>query len=408
MPVTGTAPQSSKKTKSKTTTPAEDTASTPPVGNASTANSLTGLPIGSQVRVGMSPAGMDSGTLVTPKPVYATVQYTKDAPYTVVGTMSANDKATLLLQLGSVPGLYTQGQAPTADFIRSQGAAISFRQQDYDALTKMMVHGDYNGQSYTKSLQQFVTNPALSAKYFGKVTTAPKVIPTTPQAALIDDINARFQDLFETPADKKLAASYAKEYNKAELAAGGAGLTQTQRDNIFNKYVEQTALSRYSTVKKTPGTADDAQLEAGALGQIVRKIRGAYADNGIAASEKQVYIDALAGMRSSAALTNKMQSIQLHAATQFPALKDWISKGNTVKDYLNGGYIDSYAKIYGIPANQVTVDKFYDVGAGTIPMSVKQWEESQWKNPLIKQTDYYKNTIKNDLRATMDAFGIKI
>ena len=403
--------QSSKKTNSKTTSPTEDnkdTANNPPQGSAST-NSLTGLPIGTQVQVAPPTTAYTGRQLETTKPVFAKIQYTKDAPYKVVATMDNQAKANLLAALGSIPNLYPTGQSPTTDFITKQGAALSFRQVDYDALTKIMIHADLSGQDYVKSVTDFTNNPAMANQYFGKVTTAPKKIALTPADALVADIDQRFQDLFETPVDKKIASAYAKEYNKAELAAGGAGLTQTQRDNIFQKYVEQTALTRYKNVKSTTDTEDDSQLEQGALGQVIRQLRGAYADNGMAASEKQIYQDAIAGIRSSTALKNKMESIQLHASTQFPALKDWVAKGNSVKQYLDGGgYIDSYSKIYGVPKDQVTIDKFKDAFTGAIPMTSKEWEATQWKNPLIKQTQYYQDTKKNDLRAMADAFGINV
>lgn len=398
---------SSKKTKSKTTTPAEDTSSTPPVNTGGGAsNSLTGLPIGTPIQRGTEPS-YSTGAGVTQVPSFVKAQYTKDAPFTVVANMSNQEKADLLSQLSVIPNLYPAGMAPTSDFIKRQGVGITFRPADYDALTKLMIHADYSGQSYTKSVIDFASDPSLADKYFGKITETPKQIALTPQAALMDDLNARFMDLFETGADKKMAAAYAKEYNKAELAAGGAGLTSTQRDNIFQKYVEATALGRFKTVKGTADTADDMTLESGVLGQTIRQIRGAYADNGIPVSEKQIYQDAIAGIKSSAALTNKMESINLHAATQMPALKDWIAKGNTAKQFLSP-YITSYSKIYDVPENQVTVDKFYSALQGTTPIPVSQWEAEQWKNPDIKNTKFYQDTRKNDLRAMADAFGINV
>jgi hypothetical protein len=398
---------SSKKTESKTTTPSEDTAGNPPVNTGGgTSNSLTGLPIGTPVQRGTEPR-YTTGAGVSDVPAFVKAQYTKDAPFTVVANMSNQEKADLLLRLASIPNVYPPGMAPTVEFIQRQGVGITFRPTDYDALTKLMIHADYSGQSYNQSLSDFVTDPGLADKYFGKVSEVPKKIALTPQAALVDDINARFMDLFETGADTKMAAAYAKEYNKAELAAGGAGLTQTQRENIFQKYVEATALGRFKTVKGTADTADDMKLELGVLGQTIRQIRGAYSDNGIPVSEKQIYQDALAGMKSSVALSNKMESINLHAATQMPALKDWIAKGNTAKQFLSP-YITSYSKIYGVPENQVTVDKFYEAFQGQVPLSVSQWEAEQWKKPDIKNTKYYQDTRKNDLRAMADAFGVNV
>jgi len=409
MNTTVPAGQSPKKTKSKTTTPTGDNIDTknpPPPGKTGVAG-VAGVPVGTQVQTGAPQTKYVGSQLETNVPTYSKTQYAADAPYTTVMNLGQQDRANLLAALGSIPNLYAAGQAPTPAYIKAANG--DFRPADYTALTQILVQADRTGQDYITTISQFRNNPTMASQYFGQVTPTAKKIATTPADALVADINAKFQDLFEVSADKKMAAAYAKEYNKAELAAGGAGLTQTQRDNIFNKYVEQTALSRFAKAKATPGTEDDSQLEQGALGQVVRQLRGAYADNGMAVSEKQIYQDAISGIRSTTALKNKMESINLHATTQFPALKDWVAKGNTVKQYLDGGgYIDSYAKIYGVPRDQITVDKFKDVFAGAIPLTSKEWEASQWKNPLIKQTQYYQDTRKNDLRAMADAFGINV
>jgi hypothetical protein len=405
---------SSKKTNSKTSTPTEDNADTlnnPPQGTVSASNSLTGLPIGTPIKAvpGRTEPGATTYPAVKIPAVFGTIQYTKDAPYKIIATMGNQEKANLLASMARIPGLYSAGQVPTDNFITSQGPALSFRQIDYDALTKLMIHADLTGQDYTKSVADFRNNPTVAAQYFGKVSETPKKVRLTSTAALVADIDSKFQDLFEIPVDKKMAVAYAKEFNKAELAAGGAGLTETQQKNIFNKYVEQTALARFKTVKATPGTEDDAQLEQGALGKLMRTFRGAYSDNGMAVSERQIYKDALAGMQSTAAFNNKMESINLHASTAFPALKDWVAKGNTVKQYLDGGgFTESYAKIYGVPVGTVTPDKFANVFAGPVPLTVQDWEATQWKDPKIKQTQFYQDTKKNDLRAMADAFGIKV
>lgn len=404
--------QSTKKTKSKTTTStadaqaAADTAGKAPGGKPGVLG-IAGVPLGTQVQTGAPSTQYVGRELSTTPPVYSKTQYTVESPYTIVMQKGVQDRANLLAALSRIPGLYAKGQAPTDAYIKAANG--DFRTADYAALTEILKTADRTGQDYTTVIQNFNNDPAMASQFFGQVTPTATKIATTPVNALVDDINQRFQDLFETPVDKKVADAYAKEYNKAELAAGGAGLTQTQRDNIFQKYVEQTALARYKTVKTTKDTTDDSQLEQGALGQVIRQLRGAYSDNGMAVSEKQIYQDAIAGIRSTTALKNKMESINLHATTQFPSLKDWIAKGNTVKQYLDGGgYIDAYSKIYGVPRGEVTVDKFKDAFAGAIPLTSKEWEATQWKNPLIKQTQYYQDTKKNDLRAMADAFGINV
>lgn len=402
---------SPKKTISKTTTPEQDaqtaidTAHTAPGGNKGTLGIL-GVPLGTQIRVGSTEQSY-TGTPTQSQPKYAETQYTVESPYTIVMSLSAPDRANLLARLGSIPGLYAKGQAPTEAYIRAtQG---EFRPLDTKALTEILKVADSSGKDYTKLLNDFAANPSYANQFFGQVTETPKKIATTPANALVADIDQKFQNLFEQPVDKAIATAYAKEYNKAELAAGGAGLTPTQQNNIFQKYVEQTALKRFKTVAGTVDTADDAQLQQGQLGQVLRTLRAAYADNGMAVSEKQIYQDGIASIRDANALKNKLESINMHATIAFPALKDWVAKGNTVKQYLDGGgFIDSYSKIYSVPKDQVTVDKFASAFAGPTPLTVKDWEATQWKDPKIKQTQFYQDTKKNDLRAMIDAFGINV
>jgi len=404
---------SSKKTTSKTTgstadaQAAADALKNPPGGNKAGKTGIAGVPLGTPVQTGAATTQYTGRELSTNPPVFSKTQYAVEAPYTITMNMSAQGRANLLAQLGRVPNLYAKGQSPTETFAGASNG--QFRQQDIDALTQILKLADQSGQDYTTLLNDFVSNPGYASQFFGKVTDTPKAIALTPATALVDDINSKFQDLFDTPVDKKVADAYAKEYNKAELAAKGAGLTATQQNNIFQKYVEQTALGKFAKVKGTVDTADDSQLEQGQLGQVLRTLRGAYADNGMAVSEKQVYQDAIAGIRSSQSLKNKLESIAMHATTAFPALKDWVAKGNTVKQYLDGGgFIDSYSKIYGVPRAQVTVDKFASAFAGQVPLTVKDWEATQWKDPMIKQTQFYQDTKKNDLRAMADAFGINV
>ena len=402
---------SSKKTTSKTTTPEQDaqvgidTANDAPGGKKGVLGIL-GVPLGTQVQVGITEQSY-TGTPSQARPIYAKTQYAIDSPYTIVMSLSAQDRANLLARLGTIPGLYAKGQAPTLDYIKAtQG---EFRPLDTKALTEILKVADQSGKDYTELLNNFAANPSYANQFFAQVTATPKKIATTPTNALLAEIDQRFQDLFEQPVDKNIAIAYAKEYNKAELAAGGAGLTATQQENIFQKYVEQTALARFKKVTGTADTEDDSQLNQGALGQVLRQLRGAYADNGVAVSERQIYQDGLAAIRSTTALKNKLESINMYATTAFPALKDWVAKGNTVKQYLDGGgFTDSYAKIYGVPREQVTVDKFANVFAGAVPLTVKDWEATQWKDPKIKQTQFYQDTKKNDLRAMIDAFGINV
>lgn len=418
MPVTGqaavqaaAAAQKAKESKAKknptkkktTTTPTEDTLGNPPENTATgKKTSLSGIPVGTVIKTGATELQYQTGAGATSRPVFNTIRYTTDSPYQLVATKSNVDKANLLIQLAAIPGLYSKGQEPTEAFIRAQGNTVSFRAQDYTALGKIMGHADATGAGgYEESLITFVQNPGLAKQYFGRVSGSGTSVSS--KYDLTAEFNAKTMDLFDVPVDKKTVDAYVREVNKAELRAGG-GIGAQQKEDIFLKYVEQTAMQRYAAAEKTPDQADNLALEKGSLGSVIKKIRNAYADNGIATSDKQVYSQALKGIRSPQALENAINNISTQAITQFPAFKEQILAGTSVKDLLNP-YFEKYQTIYG---KTPKVADLTDVASGATPLSVDDWEKVQWKKPGIKSTKYYKDTIKSDLRTMATAFGVNV
>lgn len=223
-----------KNTKPKTTNaPSEDVASNPPVStaNSSSKTSLSGLPLGMEVKTGKVATQYVGRDLVPGAAVFNKVQYTQDSPYQVVATKNNQEKANLLLSLAVIPGLYAKGQAPTPEFIRQQGNAISFRPEDYKALTNIMIHADKVGQTYDTSLVTFVQNPGLAQQYFGNVSGTGKTISLSRPAELKSELTAKFMDLFDITPDDKTAQSYIKDVNKAEMRAKG-GISQQEKEDI--------------------------------------------------------------------------------------------------------------------------------------------------------------------------------
>lgn len=380
-----------------------------PVNAPGSTTSISGIPLGTSVMTGKTvsqPPQFAGGQPVPNAPVFSKAIYTTDSPYLIPATMSNAEKANLLAAMGQIPGLYAKGQAPTLDFIKKMGNAVTLRPQDYTALGTMMKQADQVGETYSQTIMRFVSNPSLAEQAFGKVTTTGKVIPVTSPDALIADMTSKYLDLFNIAPDKKTAVAFANEINKAQKAAGAKGFTlsQQEQEDIFLKYVQNDAKKRYAAAKLTPDTADDMALEQGALGAVVRRIRQAHADNGIPTSDRIVYSEALKGIRSEQALQTTLDNIQLQAATQFPAWKEDILKGASVKTLLTP-YVASYEKLYG---KTPKVTDFYEVASGTAAIPVTEWEKAQWKKPEFKQTEYYKATVNNDLRAMAQAFGVNI
>ena len=145
-------PKSPKKTKSKTTNPTQDNVDTqnkPPAGKAGVAG-LAGVPLGTPVQTGAPQTKYVGSQLMTNVPTYSKTQYTVDAPYTIVMNKGQQDRANLLAALGSIPGLYAAGQAPTPAYIKAANG--DFRPADYTALTQILKTADLTGQDYTLSL----------------------------------------------------------------------------------------------------------------------------------------------------------------------------------------------------------------------------------------------------------------
>ena len=375
-------------------TPSADTQGQPPAGTSAKKN-IGGIPMDTQIRVGVDPK--------TGKAVFSKPQYSADSVYITVANMSNQDKINTLKMLGAIPGAYAKNKAPTSALISGQGLAVSFRAEDYAALGQVMAHADSVGQSYTASLAQFATNPALAGAYFG-VPTGTKINTSSPDA-LKAEITSRFQDAFDTIPDKKTADAYAKEVNKAELKAGGA-ISAQQKEDIFLKYVTATANERFKTAEVSTDPNAKATLEHGALGQTVRLIRSAYADNGIPASDKQIYNEAIQGTRSAQALKNITDNINMQAALHFPAFKDVLAQGGkTVKDVV-APYMTLKSQILGVPTEQLKVSDFYDVGSGPAPMSLTDFKMKLYQDPLYKKTADYQQKTFNDMQTLISSLGL--
>ena len=377
-----------------------------PTNTAGSKTSISGIPLGTQVRTGKEETKYVGSQLQSGVPVYNAVTYTTDSPYLIPATMSNAEKANLLVALGRIPGLYSKDKAPTTDFVKNMGQSVTLRPEDHVALGAMMKVADQVGETYSQTIMRFVSNPSLAEQAFGKVTATGNAVRTTNPAALGAEMTTKYLDLFNIAPDKATADAYATEVNQAEknAAVRGFALTAQEKEDIFLKYVENTAKVRFAKAQATPGTEDDMALEQGALGAVVRQIRASHAENGIPTSDRMIYSEALNGIRSRQALENTLSTIQIQAATQFPAFKEQILKGVSVKTLLNP-YVQSYEKIYGKTPQPMDL---YDVASGQAAIPVLEWENAQWKKPGIKNTQFYKDTVKNDLRAMADAFGVNV
>jgi hypothetical protein len=380
-----------KEKKNSGLTPSEDALNAVAPEVSSSERSASGIPFGTDIKVG--------DTFKQPK--YSIVDQ-----YKVYGTLDNAGRANLLLQMGSIPGLYGKGEAPTREYIAKQGNAVTFRRQDYDALLKLMAHSDTVGTtSYTDSIITFYNNPGLAQQYFGQITPTTRAISLSNPGALELDLNNKFLDLFDEPADKKTAKAYSAEMIRAQQAAGGANrLDPVLSEQIFRKYVTKKANTLISTTLED-GDANTNPITEGAFGMTITKLRNVYRENYLPINEKKVYKDAIAASRSQQAFQNVLQNIQMKATQYFPAIAEGIRNGQSVSDLLDAP-INSYAQVFGVKPNQVPQSFLTKIASGTSIPSQDDVLRTVYNSEGIEKTPGYRSQQLNDFKTMMKTFGI--
>jgi len=206
---------------------AQNAAGGVPQGATGTKVGLDGRPVGSPIVTGKSTVQIGSNlgpnSYVSSDYVQSTVvtkktQYTSTSAMETFANLGNQEKAELLSKLAQIPGIYRAGQAPTQTQIltfATSGSVVP-RQEDIDALTKVMTYSDRVGEGYKDSVNKFFYDKNLAAQYFG--TGGAKSGPSvTPSDALIAEIRTNFLDVFNEAPDKKTAAAYAKEVQQLEI-----------------------------------------------------------------------------------------------------------------------------------------------------------------------------------------------
>ena len=370
-------------------------AGTPPA-SASGKPGVTGVPTGTQVTVGFKPT-YGFGVKV---PVTKTTQYAKGDGYTEFVKLSNADKISLLSTIAQIPGLYAKGKAPTGELLSQMASTLNVapRPEDVTAIEKVMAYADSVGLDYTTAANNLFNNPKLAQNFFNIKGTTTGTVTVSDPASLSLELDSKFMDLFNTPADKKAAAAYAKEVNAAEKAAQGK-LPADQREQILLKYVQKQAASIYGQGQ------DKFMSQEGLLGQTVRDLNAAYTQNGIPVTQQQIYQDSINSLRSAQAKQNVLDKINLQATALYPAIKDYILQGMSARDVLSP-YISRYSQIYGIPAAQVPMSKLSVVASGDKLMSLKDWDTVLYKDPDYKLTQDYQNKTMNDVGSLLNFLRI--
>jgi hypothetical protein len=358
-------------------------------GVISKSKSLTGLPLGTEVNTG------GATTRIT---------YSTSASRERYAAMDAPARRNLLLQMSKIPGLYPANAVPTLERITSTGGEF-YGANDFAALDKLMAHADLSGQTYQDSLIQFSFDPESALAIFGPPPKPAKAISLSNPAALELDLNNKFLDLFDEPANRKTAKAYAAEMIKAQQAAGGANrLDPVLSERIFRKYVTKKANTLVSTTLED-GDANTNPITEGAFGMTITKLRNAYFENYLPINEKKVYKDAIAASRSPQALQNVLQNIQMKAIQYYPAVAEGIRNGQTVSDLLDAP-INSYASVFGVKANQVPQSFLSKIASGTSIPSQDDVDRIIYSSDGIEKAPGYRTQQLNDFKTMFKTFGI--
>ena len=382
-----------KKDAAKAGTPPKTTGTQP---TESATNAAAGITIG-QTNDAKTLSGLPKGT---PIKGAGTATFEKGAGALKFANLSLDDRATLLLRMGQIPGLYATGLAPTPDFISKQikSGSIVPRDVDFQALEKIAAISDWSGDTTDNTIVKLSSNRGMAEQFFGKVTPAVKTV--TSYSAIESDLNSKFLDLFESKPDAGLIKAYAKEVNALESSK--SGITTQQKEDILLKYVQKKANDLYNLNQTgmAPGTTDK-----GALGRYVRSIRTAYDSNGIPINEKQIYSKAVESLRSQDAYKNVLDGVTMQATAILPAFKDFFAQGKTAREVLSP-WINLRSQILEIPEDQIKIQDMYNVGSGEKAMSINEYKKMLYASDEFKKTNAFKSRSTNDLQTLLRAFNI--
>jgi len=370
-------------------TPSQDAKNNNPPETTGTGNAtLLGLPLNAPIKAGTSGFPGIPYRLDYTGPTYTSATAVKGDAEEYFATKDAAQKAALLLRLGQIPNLYSEGQAPTSAYVSSMGNRIVWRPADAKALEGILLIQDQLGDATPDiTLSNLISNPGLASKFFGKVTTKAKA--TTSFAALEAEFNSTFLDVFESPAEAGAAKAYSKEINKLESTTG---ITPQQKEDILLKYVQKKA----NEIITIPGAIDK-----GSLGRVVRSIRNAYSENGIPINDKDIYGKAVQSLRSPDAYKNVLDGVMMQASLVMPAFKEGYGRGESARTQLSP-WINTRAEILGISPDQIKTSDMYEVGSGPVPIPVPEYKKLVYKSEEYRKSDRFKIRSLNDKQALIN------
>lgn len=216
----------------------------------------------------------------------------------------------------------------------------------------------------------------IKENYSGSGSSSAPALPqanVTSKEGALADIQDEFRDMFGEAAPKEIINAYRDELKALEMSrttkrktvngvsVGTYGVTEVERKNLTNKYLNQ-----YAQIKVTNAATGDpaavASLTKGNFGVTYTSLKNAYADNGIPMNTAGLNF---ASMVTESALNperlkSNLNLVNLHASTLFPALSEKINSGYTVKQLLSP-YLQTRADILEEDADGIDLTKMADI-----------------------------------------------
>jgi hypothetical protein len=378
---------------------AESEVANVPGGNATTGRKgLTGVPLKTPILKGYETLPGPEGAMAGPKPIYGETQYAQGDGQKTFASLSNKEKVALLIRLSSIPNLYGKGKAYTAERLQAVASSgiIPIREEDSEALEKVMAIADTTGDDYLTTLTYLENNPQFATAAFpgGKG----KTLKLTPADALALEYEQSVLDYLDVKVAKSEKAAYTKAVNEAERKRGGA-LTQLERQQILIDSIQDKAKALFKDAE--PGSDITRK---GALGETFNTISQTYRDYGVTPPDtKSLYKQAINSLRSKQALENTVSKIRLASEVSMPAIKTYLQQGLSAREAL-GSYIGIYSKIYGVPENQVDLSKVSIVASGDKIMPTQDYLKYLYAQPDIVNSPYYKQQQLSDARALVSNF----
>ncbi len=359
---------------------------------------VTGVPKGTKIFVGEEER-YESGGRVARKPIYKETQYVPGDGMKALLALDNPAKVELLGQLSQIPGLYPKGKAYKPGELRRIGASqvVAIRDEDAEALEKLMQYADTVGVTYEVAAQRLFNQPAVAAQFYG--IEPAKGRKQIAEGSLIAEIGDKFQNTFDVQVPKDIAKKYAAEVRAAY--AKNPSLSAQERENIMLNYLEDAA----DNLAQISGQGEGFQPR-GVLGTYISQLREEYYDNGLPMDEQKIYRMAVRSLRDPQELESNKQRVRQRAELVFPPLREYIARGESVRDVLSP-YMRLKASIFEKNDADINPSDMYDVMEGDKLKNINDYKMSLYRSPDYKKTNAYKQREVSDARGLLDYLGIE-